>query len=131
MYLIDTDIVIYNLKGHAGVTDAFARHRSVPKMLSVITYGELVYGARKSQHIEKNLATARRVGEIYPLLPATTAVMETLAGLKASLEKEGTTLDDMDTLIAATALTHNLVLVTNNDNHFRRVDGLEVENWAG
>ncbi|MEX2444192.1 MAG: PIN domain-containing protein [Alkalispirochaeta sp.] len=57
-------------------------------------------------------------------------MIETFVGLKADLQIAGTPLDDMDLLIAATALSHNLTLVTNNEKHFSRVPGLLVVNWA-
>jgi len=101
-----------------------------PMAISVITYGEMIYGARKSRQIERNLAAARRVAEIYPLLPITQSVVETFASIKADLEIAGTPLDDMDLLIAATSMSHNLTLVTNNEKHFSRVPGLSLVNWA-
>ena len=128
--MIDTDIIIYSLKGNTTVADHLRRHRTDPIMISVITYGEMVYGARKSNQTERNLATAHRVAEIYPMLPVTQSVIETFAGIRASLETAGTPLDDMDLLIGATALSHNLTLVTNNEKHFSRIPGLSVENWA-
>jgi tRNA(fMet)-specific endonuclease VapC len=130
VYLIDTDIIIYSFKGNRVVADNFRTHRTEPIMISVVTYGEMVFGARKSTQIERNLATARRAGEIYPMLPVTQSVIETFAGLKADLQMAGAPLDDMDLLIAATALSHNLTLVTNNEKHFSRVPGLSVVNWA-
>lgn len=130
VYLIDTDIIIYSFKGNSTVGDNLRSHRTEPIMISVITYGEIVYGARKSNQIERNLATAHRVAEIYPMLPVTQAVIETFAGIRANLETAGTPLDDMDLLIAATALSHNLTLVSNNKKHFSRIAGLSVTNWA-
>ena len=59
-----------------------------------------------------------------------TADAEVLGMLKAQLEREGTRLDDFDLAIAACALTHNLILVTNNTEHFSRIQGLRIENWA-
>jgi tRNA(fMet)-specific endonuclease VapC len=96
----------------------------------VITYGELIYGARKSKSFEKNLAKVHRLIEILPVINLSPSIMDTFGELKASLEKRGMILDDMALLIASTALTHNLVLVTNNEKHFRRINGLEIENWA-
>lgn len=128
--MIDTDIIIYSFKGNRVVVDNFRRHRTDPIMISVVTYGEMVYGARKSSQIERNLATSHRVAEIYPMLPVTQSVIETFAGLKADLEIAGIPLDDMDLLIGATALSHNLTLVTNNEKHFSRIPGLSVANWA-
>jgi len=130
VYLIDTDIIIYSFKGNRAVVDNFRTHRTEPIMISVVTYGEMVFGARKSTQVERNLATAHRAAEIYPILPVTQSVIETFAGLKADLQIAGTPLDDMDLLIAATALSHNLTLVTNNEEHFSRVPGLLVVNWV-
>lgn len=129
-YLIDTDIIIYSLKDYERVNEKFKLLRNFPKSLSVITYGELIYGAQKSKNREKNLAKTHRIAELFPIINISLSIMETFGDLKASLEKEGNIIDDMDLLIASTALTHNLVLVTNNEKHFRRIKGLEIENWV-
>ena len=129
-YLVDTDIIIYSLKGDERVMQNFHEYRNAPKSLSVITYGELVYGAKKSKAVEKNLARVYRIAEVFPIIDITPAVVETFGEIKASLEQRGTMIADMDLLIAATALTHNLVLVTNNQKHFERITGLDIENWA-
>jgi tRNA(fMet)-specific endonuclease VapC len=50
--------------------------------------------------------------------------------IRSSLEKKGRPIGPMDMLLAAQAKSRNLVLVTNNEKEFRRVDGLHVENWA-
>lgn len=129
-YLIDTDIFIYSLKGKEIVINNFKEKRNFPKSMSVITYGELIYRAKKSRFEEKNLANIRRLIEIFPVINITTAIMEAFGEIKAKLEKSGNIIDDMDLLIASTALSHNLILVTNNIKHFQRIDGLEIENWA-
>ncbi len=90
----------------------------------------MIYGAKKSKNIEKNLATTHRVSELFPIINISPAIMETFGEIKASLGKKGQIIDDMDLLIASTALTHNLILVTNNEKHFRRIEGLEIEKWA-
>jgi predicted nucleic acid-binding protein len=56
--------------------------------------------------------------------------MNTFGQLKANLSKNGKIIADMDLLIASTAITHNLILVTNNEKHFQKIEELEVENWA-
>ena len=129
-FLINTDIVIYSIKGHTSVNENFRLHLEAPKLLSVLTYGELYFGAKKSKHVEKNLAVVRRVAELFPLIDVTPAIVESFGELKANLQKRGTPLDDMDLLIAATALVHGLVLVTNNEKHFKKIRGLDVVNWA-
>lgn len=130
MYLIDTDTVIHALKGHPKVVERFADRAESPKAISVITYGELAYGAMKSGRMQENLARVRRVGETFPVVEVTKAVMETFGSLKADLGSEGRPLDDFDLVIAATALTMHATVVTNNERHFRRVPGLRVENWS-
>lgn len=129
-YLIDTDILIYSLKGKEEVLENFKRKRNNPKSMSVITYGELIHGAKKSKYEEKNLANVRRLIEIFPVIDITPAIMETFGEIKAKLEKSGTVIADMDLLIASTALSRNLVLATNNIKHFDRIEGLELENWT-
>jgi tRNA(fMet)-specific endonuclease VapC len=128
-YLIDTDIIIYSLNNNEYVNKNFLEKRTSPKSLSVITYGELIYGARKSKFIEKNLAKIHRLLEVFPIIDLSSSIMDTFGELKANLELSGQIIDDMDLLIASTALTHNLILVTNNVKHFKRINGLEIENW--
>ncbi len=129
LYLIDTDILIYSFKNEASVIEHFKRKKEDPKYVSVISYGELLYGAHRSQHYQKNLANVHRLAEIYPVIDIDRSVMESFALIKSDLHSQGTPLDDMDLLIAATALSHNLTLVTNNEKHFTRVPGLSIENW--
>lgn len=129
-YLIDTDIIVYSLKGNQSVISAFEMRLNDPKSISVITYGELVYGAKKSQKEAANMARVRRIAETFPIIDVSSAIIETFGHLKATLEKTGTVVADLDLIIASTALTHNLTLVTNNEKHFQHVPGLRVENWA-
>jgi tRNA(fMet)-specific endonuclease VapC len=129
-YLIDTDIIIYSLKGNELVKNNFLRNENIPKAISVITYGELLFGAWKSGNIEKNLAIVYRIKELLPILDVDKAVIETFSTLKAKQQKLGTIVDDMDLLIASTALTLNLTLVSNNERHFALIEGLRLENWS-
>ncbi len=128
-YLIDTDILIYSLKGKEIVLENFRAYRDYPKSISVITYGELIYGARKSQYSEKNLASVKRLMEIFPVINISPSIMETFGALKAKMVRNGNIVDDMDLIIGSTALAHNLILVTNNIRHFEKIDGLQIENW--
>jgi tRNA(fMet)-specific endonuclease VapC len=130
MYLLDTDTLIYALKGVEKVVANFRRHAGRPLALSVVSYGELVYGAFKSAHPAENLAKVRRIAELYPLVEVSRGVMDTFGQLKAELEVAGQRLDDFDVLIASTAIMLGYVLVTNNERHYRRVPGLVVENWS-
>jgi tRNA(fMet)-specific endonuclease VapC len=130
VYLLDTDIVIYALKGVPRVVANFEEHAADPKALSVITYGELYYGAMKSTRPVENVARVRRTGELFPVIDVSRGVMETFGSLKAQLEANGKTIDDFDLVIAATALMLNYKVVTNNERHFRHIPGLTIENWT-
>lgn len=130
MFLLDTDTIIYSLKGHKVVQENLRLHLSDPMYLSTITLMELYYGAYKSQHVDANLAKLGTIEISFPLLPPGAETTEVFGKIKASLENAGTRLDDLDLIIAATALARNLTLVTNNQKHFSRIQGLKLTNWA-
>jgi len=130
MYLLGTDIVIYNLKGNASVKTHLQNHVNDSVRISAVTLMELYYGAYKSQKVESNLAKIRTIENALDVIPVDQEVPEIFGLLKSKLEKTGTPLDDFDLILAATALAHNLILVTNNERHFKRIDGLTIENWA-
>jgi len=56
--------------------------------------------------------------------------METFGDIKVELQKQGNIIDDLDLIIAATAVTMNYTLVTNNEKHFSKISELRIENWA-
>ncbi len=130
MYLLDTDIIIYSLKGVQQVIDNIRLHADAPKAISVITYGELIYGAEKSQQATANLAKVHRLREIFPVIELSCAIMDTFGKLKADLSRKGQTVDDFDLLIAATALSLGYTVVSNNDRHFKKISELPYENWT-
>jgi len=128
-FLIDTDIIIYSLKGIERINSWMLENQNIPKCISVISYGELIYGARKSHHPEKNIATVNRIAELFPIIDINQGIIEIFGELKATLEKGGDRIDDMDLLIASTAMYMNLSLVTNNKKHFSKVPDLLLEKW--
>jgi tRNA(fMet)-specific endonuclease VapC len=129
-YLIDTDIIIYSLKGNERVQKNLFEKKNISKAISVITYGELIFGAKKSKSREKNLATVFRIGELFPVIELTKGIVETFGEVKASLQKKGNTVDDFDLLIGSTSLFLNYTLVTNNEKHFSMIPDLRIENWS-
>jgi tRNA(fMet)-specific endonuclease VapC len=129
-FLIDTDIIIYSLKNNDVVRENFLKAANSFKAISVISYGELVFGAHRSEQATRNMAIVRKVAGLFPILDVNAAIMETFAELKASLLKKGHPIDDMDLIIAATAFVNNFTLVTNNERHFAVVSGLRIANWT-
>jgi len=130
MYLLDTDTIIYNLKGNENVIQNIMRHINDPIKTSVPTLLELYYGAYKSQKKTSNLSKVKTLAQSMEVLPVGLETVEIFGMLKSELESDGIRLDDFDLIIAAIALAHNLILVTNNENHFKRIDGLKLENWT-
>ena len=130
MYLLDTDTLVFFLRGRQSVLDKFAAHLQSPRAMSVISYGELLFGALKSARPVENSAKVRHLGSLMPVVEVSTPVVETFAVLKADREKQGNKIDEFDLLIAATTIFLSYTLVTNNERHFCSIPGLKIENWS-
>lgn len=128
-YLIDTNIIIYRLKNLGNVNANFLKNEDKHMSLSVVSYGELVFGARKSKAVEKNMETVNVIKSIFPLIEITSEIMNIFGEIKAYTQKIGKTIDDMHLLIAATAITNNFTLVTHNTKHFENIPNLKIEDW--
>ena len=130
-YLLDTNICIYiRQKRPEEVLRRFRKLRPGEAAPSVITYGELLYGAAKSKHRVAALERLRELVDLLPALPLPEPAVETYGTIRAHLEAKGEMIGNHDLWIAAHALAAKLTLVTNNEKEFRRVRGLKVQNWA-
>jgi tRNA(fMet)-specific endonuclease VapC len=98
--------------------------------VSVITYGELLYGAEKSAQRRAALERLRELVLLLPALPLPEAAAESYGKIRAELESKGEMIGNNDLWIAAHASAADLTLVTNNEREFRRVRGLRLQNWA-
>jgi tRNA(fMet)-specific endonuclease VapC len=130
MYLLDTDTLVFILRGREAVLEKIETHLLHPRAMSVISYGELLYGALKSARPVENAAKVRHLGTLMPVVEVSSPIVETYAALRSDLEKQGNKIDEFDLLIASTALNLSYTLVTNNERHFRNIPGLNVENWS-
>lgn len=130
MFLLDSDTVIFALKGNPAVRANLKVHLEAPIKVSVVTCMELYYGAYKSQKVNSNLAKIRTLEESLEVIPLGPEISGVFGKLKAQLESGGARLDDFDLAIAACALAFDLTLVTNNIKHFQRVEGLKLTNWT-
>ncbi|MBW2037451.1 MAG: type II toxin-antitoxin system VapC family toxin [Deltaproteobacteria bacterium] len=130
MYLLDTDTIIYTLKGHSAVIRNLHEHIHDPIKISTVTLMELYYGAYKSQKVESNLAKIKTLENSMDIIPLGKESAELFGIFKAKLEMRGTPLDDFDLTLASCALAYNLALVTNNIKHFERIEGLKITSWA-
>ena len=96
----------------------------------MITYGELFYGAAKSQQRSQALEQLRELVHLLPALPMPETAAEAYGSIRAQLEAKGEMIGNNDLWIAAHALSMGLTLVSNNEREFRRVHQLKVQNWA-
>jgi tRNA(fMet)-specific endonuclease VapC len=97
--------------------------------ISEMTLAELKFGVQKSEKPEKNKKALDNFLTGVQILPIFHS-LDLYAKEKARLQKAGTPLDDFDLLIGVTAVTHKLIMVTNNTNHFRRITGIKLEDWT-
>ena len=128
-YLIDTDIIIFALRGDKTVLAKFEENKSIPISISMITYAELVFGAKRSQNERTNMLKVNRIREIYPVEELNIGIMELFADIKANMYSKAMRIEDLDLFIAATAIYNDLTLVTNNTKHFKNIPLLKLENW--
>ena len=130
-YLLDTNICIYIAKQHPpAVAKRFATLPLGSVGMSLITFGELRYGAEKSQHRARALETLDRLRELIPVLDMENGVGEAYGGLRTLLERGGTPIGNNDLWIAAHALHLDVTLISNNTREFERVPELKLENWV-
>ncbi|PZX19290.1 tRNA(fMet)-specific endonuclease VapC [Breznakibacter xylanolyticus] len=128
-YLIDTNICIYYIKGKFNLKEKF---NSIPKsnrFISEITLAELKYGVKNSQNPDKNQIALEDFLSGVQILPIFNS-LDLYATEKARLRKSGQIIDDFDLLIGVSAISNDLILVTNNESHFGRINEIKIENWT-
>jgi tRNA(fMet)-specific endonuclease VapC len=130
-FLLDTNICIYIRQRKSPQVLARFRQLKVGEAgISVITFGELLYGVERSDQPEKSLATLNEVSSLIPVLALPEEAGASYGVIRAELERQGKTISNNDLWIAAHAKAMGLILVTNNEKEFRRVSGLQIENWV-
>lgn len=129
MFILDTDTCIYALKQDVNVLDQLLSKPREDVLVSVITEAELRTGAAKSGSPVKTLHLVENFLRPLTVIDFTSDDAIAYAGVRARLERAGTPIGPVDTLIASQAVGRKLTLVTNNEREFRRVTGLTIANW--
>lgn len=131
-YVLDTNVVIGALNGRESVTrrlDGLSAGRD-EVVMSVVTVGELRYGALTSRRVAQNLARIDQMIALVGVTPVDRSVAERFAALKAHLRPRGLVKSDVDLLIAATAIELGATLVTHDRAlHDGALPELQVEDW--
>ncbi len=124
--LLDTNVVIDLFAGQLKVVEQLQVASKV--FVPVIVIGELYFGAEKSMRVEENIA---RVTALIPLVRVLTVDADTArlySIVRQRLKQAGKPIPENDVWIAATALQHQLTLIS-RDQHFNLVEGLNVATW--
>jgi tRNA(fMet)-specific endonuclease VapC len=130
-YLLDTNICIYIRRERPqAIMERFKALPPSSTAISVITYGELVYGVRKSSDPHGAMRILEELRALIPIMPMATDVAETYGAIRSDLAAQGELIGNNDLWIAAHAKSLEVILVTNNEKEFQRVGGLKIENWA-
>ena len=125
--VLDTDTISYYLRGDESVKEKFVQHQ-YELASTTINYAELMYGLKKRDN-KKYLPKVELMFDnikIYDFDKKSATVFSTL---KASMQKTGTVVADMDLMIASIALANGETLISNNLKHFSKIASLPVESW--
>ncbi len=128
--LVDTDILSMFFKNNLAVVSHFKKYLAEYEKinLSIITYYEILSGLKHRDALKQLQAFLEFINH-NTVLPLTEESVTISSDIYAGLRKSGSPIDDIDILIAGIALSNNLVMVTNNTEHFERIEGLKIKNW--
>ena len=129
-YLLDTNICIRHLNKRS--EQIVSKLNSVPDQdiaVCSVVKGELFYGAMRSDNMQKTIATQKNFLNRFVSLSFDDVAAEHYGRIRADLATKGTPIGPNDLLIASIASANNLILVTHNTREFKRVEGLQIEDW--
>lgn len=117
------------MKGKFDLGEKFDKVTTTDCFISEITLAELKFGIENSEKPAKNKKALDNFLSGVQILPIFHS-LDLYAKEKARLRKAGTPIDDFGLLIGVTSVTHKLVMVTNNTTHFKRINGIKLEDWT-
>ena len=128
-YLLDTNICAFYFRNQFKIADKLVEVGLSKCAISEITLAELKFGIERSKYREENSAKLDLFTEFVTTIPLTFSI-SLFAKEKARLISENKIIDDFDLFIGTTAVIHNLIMVTENIDHFSRINNILIENWA-
>lgn len=128
--LLDTSILIDFLKGEKSVVTRVEGYLDYfdGLSLSIITYYEILRGLKYIGN-KRELGDFENLMDNSELITLDREIIKKASEIYVGLKEKGELIGDADILIAASCLLKNMVLVTDDEEHFRRIKELEVENW--
>jgi len=129
-YLLDTNVCIEILRGRDVALKAHLATRNLQNLvLCSVVWAELHFGARLAKNPVQEFARLRHAFGHWPRLPFDDVAAEAYGDIRAYLQRTGRMIGANDLLIAATAQSRELILVTHNTSEFSRVPDLSIEDW--
>jgi tRNA(fMet)-specific endonuclease VapC len=130
-FLVDTNILIFLCNSKSLLLEKrFTRHQPEEFGVSSITVGELIYGVKKSRHVERNLHAILKILSPFIIIDFDSADGWEYGDIRSSMEKKGMLIGANDCLMAAQARRRGLTVITNNIREYKRVPDLQVEDWS-
>lgn len=130
-YLLDTNTCIEVIRKKSQAVLQKITHYPVTDIaISTITIAELQYGVQKSGNISQNQQALNQFLLPFIFLDFDYAATQEYGVIRRYLEAQGTPIGSLDILLAAQALAHSLVFVTNNVKEFQQVPNLQIEDWT-
>jgi tRNA(fMet)-specific endonuclease VapC len=128
MYLLDTDICIFMIRGkHPQLVEKIEALPAEKVFLSSVTHAELEFGVANSRDPDRNRTALELFASGFEILPFDTTHARIYGEIRAYLSRRGTPIGPYDLQIAAQALTHDYYLITNNISEFSRIPELKTE----
>lgn len=128
-YLLDTDSCVYLLNGNEYLKKKVRDIGVYSLAITNSVLAELYFGAYNSKKIEENLKRIELFKNSLTVLSDSEESAKQFGKIKAKLKSKGKIIEDFDILIASIAIVNHCLLVTNNTEHFERIDNLQVQNW--
>jgi len=129
-YLLDTNTCIYFLNGNESLKKKFGEIGISSLSISNCVLAELYFGAYRSKKVEENVKHIELFKKNLTILSDSEESASLFGKIKAELRSKGTIIEDFDILIASIAISNNRILITNNTEHFERIEGLNIQNWV-
>jgi len=127
-YLLDTNICVHFFRGKFNLSEKFKSVEYHSCSISIITLAELNFGADNSNFPDKNHQLIKDFIKEIKVVPLLNAV-QLYGKEKVRLRKSGRMISDFDLLIGCTAISNNLIMVTENIKEFQRIENINIENW--
>ena len=125
-YIFDSDVLIAIFGNNPRALQTLQELRRTGIGVSIVSYAEVFEGAFGYPDAGSQLAAYRQFLSQFAMLPLSDPIAEIFASVRSDLRRVGNLIPDLDLLIAATALHHDVTLVTRNLRHFDRIAGLRT-----